>query len=114
MRLHLYHHYYFLPSIYVILKHVPLLLLGKKALQKSLEDEGMHGEQILLRSRPSPLHLYVDYQKLQDPQSVLAKSLLMKPNGYSPKVLHPEMRLISLEEKSTHFPILRINKYMPL
>lgn len=114
MRLHLYHHYYFLPSIYVMLKHIPLIFLGKRALLKTFENKESYGEKILQRPRPSPLHLRVDYRRLHDPLLMPSKLLLSTSYGYRSKVLHVGTKVYALEANASHFPILMVNKYMPL
>lgn len=117
MSLHLYNQYHFIPSLYLGLKQIVLLLNGKKnSSTKSVDILKRSTVQLKQTKNYNPQKLFLDVQKLHD-------TLQIKSSR--PLLIYAEFNLISTRPRQTNLddyssfessnmPSMFINKYMPL
>lgn len=118
MSLHLYNQYHFIPSLYLGLKQIVLLLNGKKNSSTKSLDVLKNRSAIAFKQSKNynSQKLFLDVQKIQDTLQIKSSPSLL---------IYSEFNLISTRPRQTNLddyssfensnmPSMFINKYMPL
>lgn len=117
MSLHLYNQYHFIPSVYLGLKQIVLLLNGRKNSSEQSSAISKRSAGLVKQTKHyNPQKLFLDVQKLHNTLHVQSSA---------PLLIYSEFNLISTRPRQTNLddygsfesnniPSMFINKYMPL
>jgi hypothetical protein len=117
MSLHLYNQYHFIPSLYLGLKQIVLLLNGRKnSSTQSLDTLKRSTDLVKQTKHYNPQKLFLDVQKLHNTLQMQSSAPLLIYSGFN--LISTRPRQTNLEDygsfESSNMPSMFINKYMPL